>query len=107
MARVEWGEAGRKAGGWLVEHTFPDVLYYTAYFEIVRWWPTWQEVSGGFQVLGLEVEAGWVAWAACAPPVNPRPPPDQPQLPAIHQQLLIFLLHGPTPEFEQVAYIIY
>ena len=41
--------------------------------ERVGWWPTWQEVSGGFQVLGLEDEAGWVAWAACPPSSQPSP----------------------------------
>ena len=55
----------------------PPAAAYFDRFDLIeselRWWPTWQEVSGGFQVLGLEDEAGWVAWAACPPSSQPSP----------------------------------
>ena len=78
--RVEWGEAGRKARGWLGSGPLAHISRYLScvpYFVGIRK-KQWDGVPPGkrfweVQVGGMEDEAGWVAWAACPSSSQPSP----------------------------------
>ena len=116
--RVERGEAGRKARGWLVgdqalsPNTFPDIFFPLHILKDVG--SEEKEGDGGppgkrfrevFRCWVWRMRLGGWRGQPAPPPVNPRPPPDQPQLQSLHQQLLLFLLYWPTPKYEQVSHI--